>query len=261
MRGPTDNCLLCGDKNASKKSSHIIPKFFGQGLFFGTKPKHSLLLTKDGKREKVQDIMKEDHLFCPDCEKGFSILETYCSLRLDRYNELRYSSQYQHFKHSDFEFFECKKIDLRVFNLFIYSIVWRVSICNNYGFLGFKLSSIEEEKLRFILKEFTSLTQEELFVKIDKIGSLPEHSHVIIRPDKKLRPPTSMLSAASYNEFIHQIHLVDYVLIYFTNRAIITERFKEMDNNRLVGFVRIGVTNKTKWEDFNRNMFKEAIKK
>ena len=150
---------------------------------------------------------------------------------------------------------------LRIFNLFIYSIVWRVSISNNYGFLGFKLSFSEEEKLRLMLKEYSSQSQKELFVKIDKIKSLPEHSHVIIRPIKKLRPPASMLSAASYNEIIHQIHLVDYVLIYQTNRDILTERFKEIDNNRFVGFVRVGITKKTNWEDFNRNMIKEALNK
>ena len=260
MRSESDKCLLCRANSSTQKSSHIIPKFFGQGLFYGTSPKHSLLLTKEGKRQKVQDTLKEDYLFCSGCEKGLNILETYCSLRLGRYNDLRFSSQFQHYKIGDFEYFDCKEINIKVFNLLIYSIVWRISISENYGFLGFKLPISEEEKLRIILKETSSKSQEELFRKIDHMISLPEHRHVIIRPSKKLRPPSSMLSAASYNDIIHQVHLVDYVLFYFTTRTILTQRFELIDNNRIDGFVRIGLAKIDNWKNFNKTMINEAIK-
>ena len=261
MRQPSDNCLLCNENKASKKSSHIIPKFFGHGLFYGSKPRHSILWYKSGKREKIQDIMKEDYLFCPECEKGFSVLETYCSLRLERFNDLRYHNNFKRFKYGDFEFIESKEIDKRIFNLFIYSIVWRVSISDKYGFLSFKLPDCEEEKLKLILKEFSKPTQAELMDQLDKLQNLPDHSHVIIRPNKKLRPPASMLSAASYNDWMHQIHLVDYVLLYLTDRGKLIERLREIDNNGLNNLVRIGLTDKSSWETFNFNMIKKATKK
>lgn len=260
MRSESDKCLLCKEDLSTQRNSHTIPKFFGQGLFYGTLPKHSLLLTKEGKMQKVQDTLKEDYLFCPTCEKGFNTLETYCSLRLERYNDLRFSSQFQHYKFGDFEYFDCIEINIKVFNLFIYSIVWRVSISDNYGFLGFKLPVSEEEKLRLVLKETSSKSQEDLFGKIDQMTSLPEHSHVIIRPSKKLRPPSSMLSAASYNDIIHQVHLVDYVLFYLTTRTILTQRFELIDNNRVDGFVHIGLTKIDDWKKFNKTMINEATK-
>ena len=39
------------------------------------------------------------------------------------------------------------------------------------------------------------------------------------------------------------------------------EKLREIDNNRLNDFVRIGLTDKSSWETFNINMIKEATKK
>lgn len=259
IRQPDDACLLCHDNLASQKGSHIIPKFFGKGLFWGQSPRKATALFKGGKRQKVQDIIKEDYLFCPECETGFSILETYCSIRLERFNEIRYYKDFNRIKLKEFEFIECKEIDIRVFNLFIYSMIWRISISNNFGFLNFKLSEHEEEKLRQILKEFSTLSQADLFDKIDAINELPNHHHLIIRPIKKLRPPKSMLSAASYNEILHQLHLVDYLIIYNTGIDTLPEKLDQLENNRLGGLVRIGLLDKAKWESFNAKMFREAV--
>ena len=90
MRKPTDICLLCQEKNSTHRNSHLIPKYFAKGIFEGAKPRHGIAIDKTGKREKVQDIIKENYLFCPECEKGFSIFETYCSFRLERFNDLRH---------------------------------------------------------------------------------------------------------------------------------------------------------------------------
>jgi len=262
MRHPTDKCILCKENEASQKGSHIIPKFFGKGLFYGTKPRYSIRIDKNGGKAKVQDIIKEDYLFCPNCEKGFNIYETYCSLRLERFNNIRYFNDFKRYRHIvDFEFIECKKIDIRIFNLFIYSIVWRISISDNYGFLGFKLSDSEEEKLRQILKKFSKPTQVDLINEIDNLKDLPLHGHVLVRPKRKLHPPNSMLSAYSYNDYLHQIHLVDYVLIYSTLKHLMSKRFQIINNNRLNGLVRIGLIEKNNWENFNKTMFKESVRK
>lgn len=73
MRQPIDICLLCNEKNSTKKNSHLIPKFFGKGIFYGTKPRYGILIDNNGTTTKIQDIIKEDYLFCADCEKGFSV--------------------------------------------------------------------------------------------------------------------------------------------------------------------------------------------
>lgn len=260
MRTPTDICLLCEKNKSIQKNSHIIPKFFGQGLFYGTSPRHGLSIDKTGKREKVQDILKEDYLFCPECEAGLSIFENYCILRLDRFNDIRYFNKFKKVKRGEFEYFECKELDIRIFNLFIYSIVWRVSISESYAFGGFKLPKVEEEKLKVILKEFIKPNQRELIYELDKLKSLPIHSHVIIRPIKKLRPPTAMLSAASRDEWLHEMHLVDYIIFYITDREKLVDGFKEIDNNNLENQVRVGLTSPDIWKNYNFDLIRKAFK-
>lgn len=70
-----------------------------------------------------------------------------------------------------------------------------------------------------------------------------------------------MLSAHSYNESLHQIHLVDYVLIYTTLRNMLPRRFEALNNNRLDGFVRVGMIEKDNWKQFNNKMVLEAFGK
>lgn len=260
MRRPTDICVLCQENNSTQKNSHLIPKYLGKGIFEGTKPRHGISISKTGKRQKVQDIIKVDYLFCPECEKGFSIFETYCSFRLDRFNDYAYFNKYNRIKRGEFEYFECKDMDIRIFNLFIYSIVWRISISDSYEFGGFKLPEIEEEILRNILNGFRTSTQTELIDSIYKLKTLPNHSHIIIRPKKKLRPPNSMLSAASLNESIHELHLVDYIIFYFTNKDKITSELKEIDNNNLEELVKVGLVSIKSWKSYSNAMIKNAIK-
>jgi hypothetical protein len=251
---------LCQKNNSTQLNSHLIPKFFGKGLFYGTNPRHSILIDKIGKKEKVQDIIKEDYLFCPECEKGFSIFETYCSFRLERFNDLRHFNKFNRIKRGEFEYLECKNLDIKIFNLFIYSIVWRISVSKNYAFLNFQLPTIEEEKLRVILKTFIKPTQTDLIDKLDELNKLPNHSHVIIRPNKKLRPPSSMLSAASRDEWIHEMHLVDFIIFYLTDNTKLINGLKEIDNNNLEKLVRVGLTSPNRWESYNFELINKAIK-
>lgn len=260
MRTPTDICLLCEKNKSIQKNSHIIPKFFGQGLFYGTSPRHGLAIDKTGKRKKVQDILKEDYFFCPECEAGLSIFETYCILRLDRFNDIRCFNKFKKVKRGEFEYFECKELDIRIFNLFIYSIVWRVSLSESYAFGGFKLPKEEEEKLKVILKQFIKPNQRELIDELYKLKSLPIHSHVIIRPNRKLRPPSAMLSAASRDEWLHEMHLVDYIIFYITDREKLVDGFKEIDNNNLENQVKVGLTTPERWRSYNFELINKVIK-
>ena len=260
MRLPTDICLLCERNKSTQQNSHIIPKFFGKGLFDGTSPRHGLSIDKTGKREKVQDILKEDYLFCPECEAGLSIFETYCILRLNRFDDIRYFNKFKRVKQGEFKYFECNELDIRIFNLFIYSIVWRVSISENFAFGGFKLPMVEEEKLKVTLKEFIKSTQGELIDELDKLKSLPNHGHVIIRPNKKLRPPTAMLSAASRDEWLHELHLVDYILFYLTEKGKLVNGLIEIDNNNLTNKVKVGLTTPDIWKNYNFDLIRKAFK-
>jgi len=260
-RTPKDICLLCEKREATQQNSHIIPKFFGKGLFYGTSPRHSLAIKKTGKRQKIQDIIKEDYLLCPECEKGISIFETYCISRLDRFNDIRNFNKFRIFKNGDFEYFESKELDIKIFNLFIYSIVWRTSVSESYAFGSFKLSKIEEEKLKYVLISFIEPSQASLVDRINVLKDLPNHGHIIIRPRKQLRPPNAMLSAASMDGWWHEMHLVDYIIFYFTDKEKMIDGLKQLDNNNLINRVKVGLLSTESWKSYSFDMIKKALKK
>jgi hypothetical protein len=112
MRQPTDICLICNQRQATQRNSHIIPKFFAKGIFEGTTPRHGMLLTKQGPDRIVQDTIKESYLFCPVCEKSIGVLETYCSRGLEKFNDILYLSSYKTFHRGEFEYFECKNLNV-----------------------------------------------------------------------------------------------------------------------------------------------------
>jgi hypothetical protein len=260
MRKPTDSCLLCQEEEATQKHSHIVPKFFGEGIFSNVYPRHGISLHRSGSKQKIQDITKEDHLLCPKCEKGISLFETYCALRLRQIDNIQHFNSFSHNKIGEFEYVECKNIDIKIFNLFIYSIVWRASICERIEFNKFSISFQEEEKLRNLLKSFMFSNQNILEENLKSLIELPDHSHVIIKPKHKLRPPNSMLSAASLNSDIHQLFLVDYIIFYLTNKEQLVETFRLIDNNRLNTLVRFGESNTEEWKKYNIEMINKLIK-
>jgi hypothetical protein len=83
---------------------------------------------------------------------------------------------------------------------------------------------------------------------------------VIIRPNKKLRPPTAMLSAASRDEWLHELHLVDYIIFYLTDKEKLVDGFIEIDNNNLENKVRVGLTSPDIWKNYNFDLIRKAFK-
>ncbi len=114
--------------------------------------------------------------------------------------------------------------------------------------------------LRVTLANTIAPSQNELMIKINNLNSLPHHGHVLIRAKKILRPPSSMMLAASYDTSIHQIHLVDYVLFYLTDPSKLINTLITLDNNRLNGLVRIGIIDPISWKDFNLDIMRESFK-
>ena len=82
-------CKLCKVQYADKKNSHIIPKFLGKPLFKSPIHREAIEISKGGGNRKIQDIPKEDFLFCSNCEQKFSILETYFSRKLMSINDFK----------------------------------------------------------------------------------------------------------------------------------------------------------------------------
>ncbi len=152
-------CLLCKHYNADKTGSHIIPSFFMKRINGDGKRDHEIgfeiknglvdsyfgrdvyedqrraITDQEEKMESRENYDVRDFIFCKDCEKYFSTLEsTYASSLSLTYKEGRNTIN--------------NKVTPSEAMLFWCSLVWRVSVT---GHLGHKLYQDYEERLRSAL--------------------------------------------------------------------------------------------------------------
>jgi hypothetical protein len=109
--------------------------------------------------KKANDTAKESYILCDHCEHkrlGIS-LETYINdFFYRRYRKLYHTADYPVLKRGipnpgALDEMVCRGVDAGMFKLFIYSLVWRASICSLLGFREFKLDPTTQETLREIL--------------------------------------------------------------------------------------------------------------
>ena len=154
-------CLLCKEREATKKGSHIVPSFFmkrinsidgcnerdhelGFSIGLGTvKTYFGRDVYEDRRREYTDDESRiedrtnldtMDNVFCPECEQLFSKYES------------KYSQTYN--LPFDKELVENTKVTGQEAALFWYGVIWRISATKQYGI---KLNTAFEEKLRRIV--------------------------------------------------------------------------------------------------------------
>ena len=157
-------CLLCQEREAIKKGSHIVPSFFmkrinsidgcnerdhelGFSIGLGTvKTYFGREVYEDRRREYTDDegriedrtnLDTMDNVFCPECEKLFSKYEN------------KYSQTYN--MPFDKDLVENTKVTGQEAALFWYGVIWRISATKQYGI---RLNTVFEEKLkRMVLSE------------------------------------------------------------------------------------------------------------
>lgn len=180
---------------------------------------------------------------------------------MTRYDEYKYrtNDNYEPLNIGEFVCFSPKLLNILIYNLFIYSVVWRVSVSESDVFTSFKLEAPHEERLRKILKSFTSQSQTELFEKVNLNSELPDFSHFIFRPDRKLKTPNSGLFLKSINKDFHHLSLVDYSLFFYTDRKKVFPGFEVFDNNRNNGLAIIGLLSEDMWRNINFTLIKTLL--
>jgi len=252
-------CLLCRINPADKKNSHVIPKFITRGLFRGAEPRHAIEFNDGGNSRIIQDTEKLDYILCSSCERRIGVAESHCS-QIQKYDEIRYKGDFTRPSNVEYEYIESKKIDIKIFNLFIYSIVWRASICDTKFYEKFKLRGSDEEKLRAFLDEYLDFTIQSIKERMMELDELPHYSHIIFRPEHLLTPPQAPHALSSISKRAHKLNLVDY-LIWFVNSEPSFSYLKELSNNRVNGKVRLLLADESAWIRVNQKIMKDFFNK
>lgn len=192
-------CKLCQINESSNIQSHYVSKFLRKDIF---DKGQSIQIKKGLIIQKINDLPKDPNIFCKKCEHKFELIETLASRILRNLDE---KNNYQdlYFEYSDFgnHIIELKR-NVEEFNLFIISLIWRVSISNHYTFQSFKLPSILENDLRIMLFENTKDTHDEYKVKNNTNLSF---QYLIIKPEDRNEYTRGHLSTFSPNSNIHML--------------------------------------------------------
>lgn len=152
-RKPTDKCLLCKTRDATKTNSHIIPKFISSDFLGEKSEKKGYVLSSDtGSKKTIQDSPKENYILCPECESYFSLIEGSVAQELKNLHENSEGPV------TEPAVVQSQNINPKAFHLFYYSQFWRASISKLEIFEPFKLTKELEEFLRNELNKFFAST-------------------------------------------------------------------------------------------------------
>ena len=162
-RTRNDLCLLCKKSKASATGSHIYTKFITASMFGDKHNKQggAINTAKFDYGNKANDTPKQDFLLCPNCENiRLGTLETYISTFFySRYKNEKFAGNFPIDKRfniitGEVDCMILNGVHTGMFKLYMYSLVWRASICTLSSFQNFKLNSYQEEILRGTLDNF-----------------------------------------------------------------------------------------------------------
>ena len=255
----TDKCLLCLTSEPNKRNSHIVPKFLTKGLFSLEHHRQTLTIHRTGTTRFRQDTPKEDFILCDNCEKRIEVIETeFAPIIRKIHNYTKFPNDFEHIVTGQLEYLRCISVQKALYNLFFYSIIWRLSVSRLESYGTLKLPVNAEENIRCFLQDNLCLSKNELLNKIQNEIESPDYHIVLIKPKIKTDPPGGMLSAHSYNENEHLITLVDFILFFFVREEVIKPPLKPITNNLNSVFL-IGMGENKHWIELNSMLYHQVL--
>lgn len=212
-------CKLCEVNVADKRNSHIIPKFLGKKLFEGVLPRQALEIHPSGKQKKVQDTSKEDFIFCSDCEQRFEIIETLVSKNLHNLSDyLNYSNFFELKKIDNQEYIECKKIKSNELIIFIYSVLWRISISNLEAFVNLKMDLATEKTIQEVLNKTLSKYKKDLENKIDALELIDVHTICLMKIKDKFLEGHGIQTCMKLSDSLYHVYMDEIFVVFYSNK-------------------------------------------
>ncbi|WP_297333748.1 hypothetical protein [Flavobacterium sp.] len=249
-------CNLCGKNPADKLNSHIIPKFMCKRLFENVAPRHTVLIRRNATTKRIQDVPKENNIFCVSCEKRIEIIETYFSkIFIDINNLPNAKRKYIISTELGNELLIFKDLIPALFKVFLFSLVWRASISELQEFKNFKLDIDTENELRSFLNDNLKTKHSDLIESAKKIIKTPDYHHCVIKPKYKTR---GIFAAYEFAEDAFIILTVDYAFIFFSKNTSLTTPYFVISNKNHSD-VKILLGQDKDWKILNNLILKKMI--
>lgn len=257
---PTQLCKLCRHTVADKRNSHIVPKFLCKSLFDTTPARHTVSIDRSGKGQKRQDTPKENHILCASCEKRIEIIETYFApIFRDVYAYATQPSQFHLSTLGTQQYIECESINPSLFKLFIYSIVWRMSVSTLFEYQKFKLAQKAEEELRAFLFANLQLTKGGLIRSVDNIKDVPQFHSCLIMPVEKSERSRGIFTNCNLSETSHLLLLVDFGLFFYTDDVSIGDVLRKFSNKQNKKVI-VALADLKGWKDLSQLVMAKMLR-
>lgn len=153
-------CKLCKVKEADQTGSHITSAFLLSSQIGKRGEEKAFLITtnpeQDYSKNQGDTGIKEDFIFCRDCEKRLGFIESIYATEITQKIEKKQfeNNFYRTNLDNNFYILDCKRIHPIAFQLLIQSNIWRASVSEQTLYKDFSLSADLQERIRFNLDLF-----------------------------------------------------------------------------------------------------------
>lgn len=248
MRKPTDVCLLCRMNPATKRNSHIVPRFLSTAFLGGNgKPRRGYKIGEE-RKGVIQDSPKEDFILCDGCESYLGLVESIAASVFREWSNKVVTGEFtERIVYDFFKIVDCLNSHPSIVRLLVYSIFWRVSISSIPLFDDYRLDSKIEENLRLAVLSKKSTASSEL-------KDMILNEHVPIYPytamtAQSFADGTANILMALVSQIPAVLHVDRFVFVlYGSNSDVPTgllSEFANLDDNDC----KIAVVPETVWHE------------
>lgn len=163
-----------------------------------------------------QDSPKEDFILCDECEAYFCYLETYINERIHRRLwDVRKAIDFTDAANEQGVRWKiCNAANPKIFQLFIFSLIWRVSISSTNLFSKLRLEECDEEGIRNSLLAYKSTSYKNLMEKIESNDVLYDLYFVLITAQTNSDPTRNAITHNGGNKKPYTFLLNEYLLFF-----------------------------------------------
>jgi hypothetical protein len=220
--------------------------------------------TGDKPPKYEQDSPKEDFILCPDCESYFSVVETYINERVHRrlWDIRKIADFTEETNAGGAKWKTCINTESKIFQLFIYSIIWRCSVSSTPLFTKFKIDSEHEEGVRKSLHAYKAITQSDLLTSIMKNEALFPSKFVLMTCESNSEPTKNVLMHMTGNKNPYTLILNEYMLFLSFIENEKQQGFQELNNPiPTEEKVKIGFLKEETWDGHRQSLNQFVVNK
>ena len=281
-RMPENSCLLCQVRKANQRGSHLTPNCLLKHAIGGREDYVAYSIDVEnaeinkavGRAAKSSETTVtpnphvSDFVFCSICENFFGQLESeICPQLNEKIRDEKFSTQFRITTiQKDIVLKEALKINPNVFNLFIYSVVWR--ICLQQRFIHFEsvINPKFEQRLATVLLNSVGKTIGEIETQVIELpypyiiissGNLDITSATYVNPNFEASNPElfyiGRYIVLIYHDFQNESSQVSTLPVEVLNKSFINRKSNEK--------IKILFIDEANWEKVNLAFVNQAARK